>query len=716
MLKIMRLFGKKESEAGHSQTGSPLEAEQFTQPEKDKKLASKIARRYQSGVSFKQSAGHFEQWAELQRFWEGDQWPAATAETRNFPRPVTNHFASTIEQKVAALTYDAPELHFVPVETEQAVGIEVNKMSIMEPELEEDAPPKDVDAAEVLSHIAKYQSERIEFDELLDLGCRTAGLIGTGVWFFPWDNTVVGGGPNSRYVGDIKGYEVDPVDFYPGDPTNADIQTQPFIIMAERRPLEEVKEFYRPFAGQLIDMIQPERAGSETLVYDHLKHEQDESDYVDVIHCWWKEKTTDNFDDEQTPNETEITDGSEPNDLIAAIMQSIDATAGVAAEASVTEIQTGETQAGEDMFKETRPDVNLHYAVVCQDYLLRHEEYFYEHGLYPFAAFQWYPRRKSFWGKGEGVDLLPNQKEENRLAGIALLSAYNNGLPNMRYHPEWVNEHDIPRGPGGAIIRDRAPGGSRGIEFIQPPTPASHIPQLRESMVAGMKDASGVHEAWSGKAPSAQLNASAIIALQEAAGVRIRGIQRRMHRAVREIGKLWLAHWKEHFNEDRLFRITGEGKGDGFVWFNATHYKDMKFDVSVKSGAASPYSKALYSAKLDKMYEGGIITPEEYLELQSADEFPKAGWIKDRRERRKRAAETKMFEERLKIVETLAAQLAGQAAAQGVPITPEVLQQLIAAIEQAESQLATAIGGQQGGQPQGGQPQGAGAQTPVSLT
>ena len=223
-------------------------------------------------------------------------------------------------------------------------------------------------------------------------------------------------------------------------------------------------------------------------------------------------------------------------------------------------------------------------------------------------------------------------------------------------------------------------------------------------MVSGMKDASGVHEAWSGKAPSAQLNASAIIALQEAAGVRIRGIQRRLHRAIREIGMLWLAHWKEHFSEDRLFRIVGEDKSEGFVWFNAVHYKDMKFDVLVKAGAASPYGNALYTAKLDKMFEWGIIAPDEYLEFQRADIFPVAKQVQDRRAKRIRESQMRVLGERLNMVQTLATQVVSAAAAQGVPVTPEVLQQLLAAVEKAEAEMMEAQGAQ--GKPQ--QPQGAG--------
>ena len=74
-------------------------AEELTeqyQSGEDGKLAQLIRKRYRSGVSYKQSQGYYEDWNEYDNFWMGSQWPTPTADTENFPRPVTNHFASII--------------------------------------------------------------------------------------------------------------------------------------------------------------------------------------------------------------------------------------------------------------------------------------------------------------------------------------------------------------------------------------------------------------------------------------------------------------------------------------------------------------------------------------------------------------------------------------------------------------------------------------------
>ena len=562
-------------------------AEELTeqyQSGEDGKLAQLIRKRYRSGVSYKQSQGYYEDWNEYDNFWMGSQWPTPTADTENFPRPVTNHFASIIEQKVAGITYDMPEMYFDPVEGD--------------PDMEESGiEGADNQAAELLSMVAENQATKLDFEELLDLGVRSAALLGNGIWFYFWDNTIIAGGPHSQYVGDIRGYEVDAADFFPGDPTNRDMQSQPWIIYAERRPLSEVKAFYRKTAPGIVDLLRGEKQTSDTQVYDIQGVEQDETDYVDVIHCFWKEKKE---------NKTKIS--------------------------KAMEVQEGDVISSDTYEEEivTFEDV-LHYAVECQTYLLRHEDNM-EPNLYPFVSFQWYPKRKSFWGKSESADLIANQKEDNRLAGIAILAAYNNGIPDIKYNPDYVNEKDITPGPGGRIIKDTSPGGVTGISYMDAKPPSSHIPKLRESVTAGMKETSGVHEAWSGKAPSGDLNASAIMALQEAAGVRMRGIQRRLVKAVKETGELWLAYWKKNYTESRLFRKVGPGNKAGFTWFNMTDYADMKFDVRVDAGSASPFSKTMALANLDKLLERQLITPDEYLDLMPADIMPEAKRIMAQRE------------------------------------------------------------------------------------
>lgn len=576
-------------------------AEEKTQEEKidRKKLADKIKQRFLAGVAYKRQQGFYDKWEEYERFWNSEQWPEVTPDTETLPRPVTNHFAAIIERKISALLTETPEIYFEP----------------------KDCDPETTDAdeaAELLTKVAKQQAENlggndedVTLEELNEEVARSAALFGTGIWCFTWDNSVTGGIPGkTAWVGNIVGQEIDPTMFFPGNPTDPRMQTQPWIIVAERRPLQEVKDFYRQYAPNVVDLLQPERSMSDTQVYEHEKVEQEMVDPVNILHHFER----------------------------------------------VIDAETGKKK--------------LSYAVECQGHTLRYEEELYKHGLYPFVAFRWYPRKKSFWSKPESADLINNQKEINRTDAIMLLSSYTVGMPHIRYKDQFVDARDITNDPG-ALIRDSAPLGAWGVDYMNPPQMPAYPANMRDRLAAEMKDVSGAHEAWSGKAPSADLNASAIIALQEAAGIPMRNIQKRFYRALREIGVLWLAFWKEFYTEARLIKITGPDNQVSYAWFRGTDYADMKFDVKVKAGTASPYSRALLMANLDKMLEKQVINQEEYLEMLPADVFPKAQQIL---QKRRQAQQMAVMEQ---LAQLAAQQQQGGQAMPGaqpsVPFNPEVL-------------------------------------------
>ena len=621
----------------------------FVISEEDKKKVQELNKRYEAGVGYKTDQGYYDTWPEYDRFMLGDQWPAPTAKTKNWPRPVNNQFASIIEQKVAGITYEMPDIFFEPMDVGDLPEIDIEPLGAIT-----DWSESRVDLAEALTHLAKHQWDVLEMEDLIDKASRSSGLLGNGILFFPWDNSIAGRG-DRPYVGDIAGYEVDPINFFPGDPSSHDMQTQPWIIHTDRVPLSEVKETYRPHFPA-IDKLQPERSSSnKTQVYDQQKSEQD-TGYVDIFHMW--EKVYVEPEDEDYGDDLEI-----------------------------------ENEDGSKEKVERLPSIRLDYTVVCQDYVLREERGIYKHGLYPYAAFPWYPVRKSFFGKPESADLINWQKEENRLAGIALMSVYNTGLPNIVIKPNFVKKEQIPPGPGGGIIEDNSPPGGSGISFMHPPTPASNIPGLRAAAIDAMKDTSGAHETWSGKAPGARLNASAIIALQEAAGIRLRGIQRRLHKMLREVGRIWLAHWKEFHEEERFIKIMGEGRAKGYMWFQASAYSDLEFDVKVKAGPASPFAHSLVMSNLDKMYDKGGIDTQEYLEHIPPEVFPGAQVMLQKREKQKLQEQQQLWQKQQQLAMQMVTDLAQQAMQEGVPIAPETIEHMVEMMKEMVQQTSMEAAG-----------------------
>ena len=74
--------------------------------------ATKIWGEYQKTKGYQNSMGFTTDFPEIVRFKEGDQWPAPTKKTKNFPRPVFNITEMFIKNKRAAVTNQDLEISF----------------------------------------------------------------------------------------------------------------------------------------------------------------------------------------------------------------------------------------------------------------------------------------------------------------------------------------------------------------------------------------------------------------------------------------------------------------------------------------------------------------------------------------------------------------------------------------------------------------------------
>jgi hypothetical protein len=595
-------------------------------PEEQRLLADKIQKRVESATSYKTTRGLYDEWAEYQRFWDADQWPAATADTENFPRPLTNHFGEIIEMKTAGLVYELSDIYCEPKK-----GSLQNTFEIPVQPLTQGAEPFTVKPEELLLAVFDNIKDQNNFDQLVENICRSGALLGDGVSFTDWNNEIVGGG-DTGFVGEVEVQEIDITDFFVGDPLEADIQKQPYVGITAKIPLIMARHIYSKYSDNA-DLLQPETSSTQAR-YDHEKTKQSETDYVNLIHYWER-----------------------------AIEEEESEIAGVAV---------------------TKRFAGINYYVICQDMMLREEKDHYYSKKYPFAHFGWYPKRKSFYSKPESKDLINNQKELNRLQGIALLGAYKTGLPNIVYKPGFVKKEEVSVGPGGNVIADDTPPGQgKGVDYLQPPTIASYIPLLKDSMAQGMKDVSGVHEAWSGKAPSAHLNASAIMALQEAAGVRIRGIQRRLHKMISDMATIWLGFVMQYYTEDRVFKVYGKNNVEGLAVFRVEDFKKMEFDIKVTMSSASPYSKTVIASTLEGMIDKGIIDGDLYLKMLPPEVFPKVADLLELVKDREAEQEQKVLAQQLQIIDEVIVKTIEQARAGGVPIAPETLQEMMGMIQQS---------------------------------
>jgi len=291
----------------------------------------------------------------------------------------------------------------------------------------------------------------------------------------------------------------------------------------------------------------------------------------------------------------------------------------------------------------------------------------FPHNRFPFSKLVDYPSEKEFWGIGE-IEIaeiaqrLINSFEAQIIDNTRLLS-----------NTQWmVNKSESGLDESDADMLDNSPGSAifthnGGIERLPGAPIPAHIPQHLESLIFWLEQILGVHDVVQGRQPEGVRAASAIIALQEAANVRVKEKANHMEMAIRELSEQAISLILDNYEEPRMVRIAGqqipttlnvrealeervidiaqdagmldpqpmdpgmiEGPGMEAMGMGGmeeappvdmdqlmTEVKFPEFDVEINVGPSIPQSKALLYEQAKEFYQLGVIDRQAVLEVTS---------------------------------------------------------------------------------------------------
>ena len=111
----------------------------------------------------------------------------------------------------------------------------------------------------------------------------------------------------------------------------------------------------------------------------------------------------------------------------------------------------------------------------------------------------------------------------------------------------------------------------------------------------------------------------------------------RLHKFLRDCGRILLSFWKEKWDYARLIVLSAIITPIRLrVCFGSREpFGRNEFDIIVSSGP-SPFSRAITAATLDTMLQHGAIDGQEYLELLPPESFPKVPHPERRKQKKKR--------------------------------------------------------------------------------
>lgn len=232
---------------------------------------------------------------------------------------------------------------------------------------------------------------------------------------------------------------------------------------------------------------------------------------------------------------------------------------------------------------------------------------------YPIAVMQWERRKKSIFGVGDTEGLIPNQKAVNMLVAMQILSVQLTGWPKMVYKSQAIDPSKVTNAPGEMIEDRLAPGQGDGVKYLNPGSISASAANLVEAILGYTRQMTGADEAATGSAPSADLNATAIMLLQKAAAIPIESIKRRFYRLIEDIGRIWEDFWKVKYNLPRQVKLKDEEGEEYPELFNGADYQGTELNLKIDVGPSSTYSESLMLSSLNDALNRGNITYKQFL-------------------------------------------------------------------------------------------------------
>ena len=228
--------------------------------------------------------------------------------------------------------------------------------------------------------------------------------------------------------------------------------------------------------------------------------------------------------------------------------------------------------------------------------------------LYPVAYFNWYSTKNSFHGNSPVSSLIPNQKYLNRAYAMAMKHMTDTAFSKVIYDksriPEWSNA------VGEAIAAHGGGNISDAVSVVGVGKMQEHYLDLIENTVNITKELMGATESALGNEQAN--NTSAILALQEASRIQLQQVRSSLHKCIEDIANIWADMMCAYYPSERLLVSVSNGELDAYtVDFSAIRAAALCARVDLSE--INRFSTSSSQAMLDKLLDGGHITPAEYL-------------------------------------------------------------------------------------------------------
>jgi hypothetical protein len=228
--------------------------------------------------------------------------------------------------------------------------------------------------------------------------------------------------------------------------------------------------------------------------------------------------------------------------------------------------------------------------------------------LYPIAYFNWIPTKNCFHGTSPISTMIPNQKFINRAYAMAMKHMTDTAFSKVIYDkskiPEWSNEvGEAIAAMGGGNISD-------AVSVVGTGEMQSGFTELIDNAVTLTKELMGATESALGNIEAK--NTSAILALQDTSKITLGNIRRAYYKCIEDLANIWADMTCAYYPSDRFVPCKGTD-GTAARTIDTSFIRNSLIGARIDVAEVTRYSAAASQNMLDKLLDGGHITPSEYI-------------------------------------------------------------------------------------------------------
>jgi len=242
-----------------------------------------VQEEYRIGTDYKRQLGDrglYEQSRINERFYSGDQWYGVNCgDSRplvryNVIKRIGDYKMAVVGAPPVAVRFSAEGVPCTPAVQEQVARY---RNALRQGAGAQHLTPE-VTAQAMAGALTDYfgtTAKRLKLEELKQRVLRNAYITGTGVLYTYWDDRIRTGlyadeARTTPVRGDINAEVLEIEQVYLGDPTLEDIQQQPYVIIAQRRPVAEIQRLAKACGCRSWQMVrgdeQEGKGGHATLL------------------------------------------------------------------------------------------------------------------------------------------------------------------------------------------------------------------------------------------------------------------------------------------------------------------------------------------------------------------------------------------------------------------------------------------------------------------